>query len=62
MVVKKHVLVIMSFKAQNNKKLIEGKRLSKCDVMLFNEHICILNYKTKNGMIFKILKACCIKI
>ena len=36
MIVKKGIMVIKSFEAQTTKK-------SKCDVMIFIEHLCILN-------------------
>ena len=38
-------MIITSFRRQTTKKLIKEKRLSKGDVMILIEHLCILNNK-----------------
>ena len=38
-------MIITSFRSHTTKKLIKEKRLSKSDVMILIEHLCILNNK-----------------
>ena len=43
MVVKKDVLIVISFKAQTPKNKLKLKRLSTSDVIILLKHVCILN-------------------
>ena len=45
-----------SIQSSNHQKLIEEKRLSKCDVMMFIKHLCILNSKVFKVLMVEILK------
>ena len=63
MVVKNGCFGYYIIKRSNYQKLIKEKKLSKCDEIIFIEHLCILNNnKQKKAQFLKITNASCIKI